>query len=163
MGKNTKVSYFTNKTSATKKLGENLAETIIRTRGNGPVIVGLDGDLGSGKTTFLQGFAKGLGIKEKILSPTFVIVKRFEIKKKISKYKNFYHIDCYRIEGKNELKSFNFKSIIADKKSIIAIEWVKKINKIIPYKNIAIKFSFLDKNKRKVVLSGMDFNGTIKS
>ena len=74
--------YITTSYKQTQKLGEELAKEVLvlrRTQGknNSAVVLGLRGSLGGGKTTFLQGFAKGLGVKEKILSPTFVIQKRF--------------------------------------------------------------------------------------
>lgn len=163
MVKNTKISHITNSALATQKIGKDLAKAIIKIGRKGPTIVGLDGNLGSGKTTFLQGFSLGLGIKEKILSPTFVIAKRFEIKKKSSYYKNFYHIDCYRLDGLNDLQSFNFKEIIKEEGNIVAIEWVGKIKKAVPSQNIFIKFKFIDKNKREIVLSGISLSDIIKS
>ena len=79
------IKYTTKSFKQTQKLGENFAKEILtlrQTQGKKTaVVLGLQGDLGCGKTTFLQGFAKGLGVKEKILSPTFVIQKRFKIKK----------------------------------------------------------------------------------
>lgn len=111
-------------------------------------ILGLVGDLGGGKTTFLQGFAKGLGIKEKITSPTFVILKKFQI----SKLKTFYHIDCYRIKKPEELLDLNFKKIISSPPNIIAIEWADKIRKIMPKETIWINFDFIDNKTRKIML-----------
>ena len=75
---------ITNSNSATQKLGEDLAKDILKNVAKKQArVLGLTGNLGGGKTTFMQGFAKGLGIKDKILSPTFVIMKHFG---------NFYHI-----------------------------------------------------------------------
>jgi len=119
----------------TQKLGKELAKEVLALRrlrapygknNKWAVIFGLQGCLGSGKTTFLQGFAKGLGIKEKILSPTFVIFKRFEIKKQFS---NFYHFDCYRIQKPKEILDLKFKEIILNPKNIVAIEWPEKVKK----------------------------------
>ena len=74
--------YITKSYKQTQKLGENFAKEILKSPVNkGAIVLGLQGNLGGGKTTFLQGFAKGLNIKEKILSPTFVILKRFKITK----------------------------------------------------------------------------------
>ncbi len=122
-------------------------------------VVALEGELGGGKTTFLQGFAKGLGIKEKILSPTFVILKRFKISRLIRvssaagenlKFKNFYHLDCYRIRKAEEILDLGFKKIVSDPGNIVAIEWANKIKKIIPKNALWLKFEFVDKNKRKI-------------
>ena len=79
----------------TQKAAEALAKEIVNSLPEKKAFVlGLEGDLGGGKTTFLQGFAKGLGIKEKILSPTFVLMKRFSINKNKPGFKDFYHLDC---------------------------------------------------------------------
>jgi tRNA threonylcarbamoyladenosine biosynthesis protein TsaE len=142
-------SYLTTHSLQTKKLGEKLAKKILKTKSKKKaVIVGLEGDLGSGKTTFLQGFAKGLGIKEKILSPTFIIMKKFKIK--VSNFKNFYHIDCYRISKPKEILNLGFKKIISNPKNIIAIEWADQIKEILPKNTLILKFKFVEKTKRKI-------------
>jgi len=146
-----KKTYLTTSPGQTKKLGENLAKEILKTRtGKRAFIVGLEGDLGGGKTTFLQGFAKGLGIKEKILSPTFVIIKKFLIFN--FQFSNFYHLDCYRIEKPKEILDLGFKEIISNPKNIVAIEWAEKIKKILPKGTIWINLQFIDKNIRKLII-----------
>lgn len=133
----------------TKKLGEKFAKEIIKKPFQKKAfIIGLEGELGGGKTTFLQGFAKGLGIKDKILSPTFVILKRFRIK-----HKNFYHIDCYRIQKPKELLDLGFKEIISNPKNIVVIEWADRIRKIMPKDTIWIGFEFIDENTRKITFT----------
>jgi len=73
-------AYFTTHPNQTKKLGKIVAKKILKIkRKRKAQVLGLEGDLGGGKTTFLQGFAKGLGIKEKILSPTFILMRKFQI------------------------------------------------------------------------------------
>ena len=69
-----KQEFLTDSPEKTKKLGEILAQSLMNS-----VLICLSGDLGGGKTTFAQGFAAGLGIKEKITSPSFVLMKRYEI------------------------------------------------------------------------------------
>lgn len=133
----------------TKKLGENLAKKILKGKIKKRILL-LEGELGSGKTTFLKGFAKGLSIKERILSPSFVIFKRFEIKKS-KKFKNFYHFDCYRIKDKKEILKLGLKKILKDPKNIVAFEWPEIIEKIIPNKKIKIIFQILGKRKRKII------------
>jgi len=136
--------YITKSKKETQKLGKKLAEEIFKKKlQNQSVVLGLSGNLGGGKTTFLQGFAEGLKIKEKILSPTFVIMKRFG---------NFYHIDCYRVKNEKDVLGLDFKNIIKDPKNIVAIEWPEKIKSILPKNTIFIKFKLLDKNKREIIL-----------
>ena len=152
--------YITNNFEETQKLGEDFARTLdSRLRGNdnrkGAIIIGLTGNLGGGKTTFLQGFAKGLGIKDKILSPTFVIMKKFSLpvipaKAGIQISKNFYHFDCYRINKPEEILELDFKNIIKNQENIIAIEWPEKIKKVLSKEIIEIDFKFIDENKREI-------------
>lgn len=132
----------TDSASATQKLGEDLAKDMLKMGAKKHArVLGLTGNLGGGKTTFMQGFAKGLGIKDKILSPTFVIMKHFE---------NFYHIDCYRINKPEEILELGFKKIIADPKNIVAVEWPEKIKKFLPKDTVYIDFEFIDDNTRKI-------------
>ena len=163
-----RVEYLTTASRQTKKLGEILAKEILKSkprsevsllRGKlkkGALIIGLEGDLGGGKTTFLQGFAKGLGIKEKILSPTFIIIRRFKIRANSClsscKFANFYHIDCYRIEKPKEILDLGFKEIISNPKNIVTIEWAERIQKILPAETIILKFEFIDPKTRKITV-----------
>ena len=140
--------YTTKSYKQTQRLGEKLAKEIVK---NGPknhaVVLSLKGNLGGGKTTFLQGFAKGLGSKEKILSPTFVILKRFKL---AGKFKNFYHIDCYRLKSSKDILELDFKKLVLDPENIIAIEWPEKIKKVLPKKTIEIGFKFVDDKTREL-------------
>lgn len=145
-----KKSYLTTTPFKTRKIGQLLAKKI--TPGRKAFLIALQGDLGGGKTTFLQGLAKELGIKEKILSPTFIIMRKFKISHHRSKFVNFYHFDCYRLEKPKELFNLGFKKIISSPQNLVAIEWAEKIQKIIPRPALWIKFQFLDKKKRKIVL-----------
>jgi len=137
----------------TKKLGEILAREVLKTESQKrALVINLEGDLGGGKTTFLQGFAKGLGIKEKILSPTFIIMRKFKIQNPKSKFGNFYHVDCYRIEKPKEILDLGFKGIVSGSRNIVAIEWADRIRKIIPKGALSLQFEFINKNKRKITI-----------
>ncbi|MFA5746495.1 MAG: tRNA (adenosine(37)-N6)-threonylcarbamoyltransferase complex ATPase subunit type 1 TsaE [Candidatus Paceibacterota bacterium] len=152
------------KTSGYKKtqdLGKIFAQEVLR-KGpqKGAVVLALEGDLGGGKTTFAQGFAKGLGIKEKVASPTFVIFKKFKIRNgrlhgspKSSFFENFYHFDCYRLSGEKDALSLGFEEIVSSPKNIVLLEWAKNIDKSVPQEAIWLKFDFVSKNKRTVILS----------
>ncbi|MCP6718392.1 MAG: tRNA (adenosine(37)-N6)-threonylcarbamoyltransferase complex ATPase subunit type 1 TsaE [Patescibacteria group bacterium] len=143
-----KKEYITNSVLKTQKLAKQLAKEILKKQESRKAhVLGLEGDLGGGKTTFLQGFAKGLGIRQKILSPTFVILKKFKVKHKI-----FYHIDCYRIKKPKEILDLGFKQIISDPRNIVAVEWSNRIKKIMPKNTILISFEFINKNKRKIII-----------
>ncbi len=146
--KENQVQFSTEDYLETQDIGMALAETIEAQ--DKAIVFGLSGDLGAGKTTFLQGFAKGLGIKEKVISPTFVIMNRFDIKK--GKFNNFYHLDCYRIEKVKEMENLGFEEIISDPKNIVCIEWPEKIKKILPSDLISINFNILEGDKREIII-----------
>lgn len=128
---------------------------------NGGEVIGLVGDLGSGKTIFVQGLAKALGVKENITSPTFVILKVYKIPKKsihpfiyLSIHPLFFvHVDAYRIEKAEDAESVGLSDYLGRKDAIIVIEWADKIKKILPKSAIYIEFEHLGhfgENFRKV-------------
>jgi len=136
----------------TKKMGKKVAREILESSlQKRAVVIGLVGDLGGGKTTFLKGFARELGIKQRILSPTFIIMRRFQLNNlTIKQFNNFYHIDCYRIKKPKEILDLGFKEIISNPRNIVCIEWADKIKKILPKGTLLLKFSFEGKNKRRI-------------
>ncbi len=138
------------KFSKTKISFANNKKTLQSGGGKRALVLGLEGDLGGGKTTFLQGFAKGLGIKEKITSPTFVIIKRFYVPYSI--FHDFYHIDCYRIRKPKEIFNLGLKEIISNPRNIVAIEWADRIKKILPKNVLFLKFGFVGKTSRKIII-----------
>jgi tRNA threonylcarbamoyladenosine biosynthesis protein TsaE len=145
-------SFLSKSPAQTQKMGRELARIILKGgQKKSALVLALVGDLGGGKTTFLQGFAKGLGIEEKILSPTFVIMKRFRLKK--AGFENFYHLDCYRIKNSREILELSFKEDLLRSENIIAVEWSEKIADILPAGSLEIKFKFLDNKKRKIIIS----------
>jgi len=154
-----KKNYLTFSPSQTQSLAKKLAIVILReerkeNRGQKAFLVGLEGDLGGGKTTFLKGFAQVFGIKEKVLSPTFVVMRKFQLNNlKVLQFNNFYHIDCYRIEKPEEILTLGFKKIISNPKNIVCIEWADKIKKILPKKTLWIKFEIKNKEQRKITFS----------
>lgn len=120
---------FTKNEKETRKTAQLLAKEIQKSRRS--AVIGLVGELGAGKTTFIQAFAKGLGIKNKITSPSFVLMK---------KYRNLYHIDCYRIKSYKDILALDFQEIISNPENIIAIEWAERIRKILPKDTLWIDF-----------------------
>ena len=129
------------------KAGEILAQETLKKRVRAPLIIGLKGELGAGKTTFTQGFAGGLGIKDKITSPTFVIFKKYSFDSGA-----FYHVDCYRLKDAADLAELDFGEILRAKENIVLIEWAEKIKEILPKNTLWISFEYLDRSRRKIVL-----------
>jgi len=91
-----------------------------------------------------------MGIKQQIVSPTFVIMRRYKIQDTKYKIQKFYHIDCYRIKKPKEILDLGFEEIISDPQNIVAVEWVDKIRRIMPKNTIWIKFEFLNEKIRKI-------------
>ncbi len=148
-------THITSSAKETEKLGKEFAHYCLtfNIQSPKPIIISLEGELGSGKTTFTKGFAKGLGIKENIKSPTFILMRKYPISN--FKFLNFYHFDCYRIEDPKEVLDLGFQEIIQDSQNIVVIEWGNKIKKFLPKNYIQIKFEYLDKDKRKITIANL--------
>jgi tRNA threonylcarbamoyladenosine biosynthesis protein TsaE len=134
----------------TQKIAARIAREISTNKRKKAVVIGLIGDLGSGKTVFAKGFAKGLGVKECVVSPTFVLERIYKLKTK--NYKLFIHIDAYRIEKSKEIADLGFKDLIRDCRNIVLIEWADRIKNILPKGCIIVKFEHINKNKRKITI-----------
>lgn len=140
---------ISNNYSETSDLGKKTAENILKRGSSGKaVVLGLEGELGAGKTAFIQGFSKGLKIKQRVISPTFVIMNVFPLKNR--NFKRFYHFDCYRINDYKEIENLGFKDIISDPQNIVCIEWSERIKSILPKNTIRFIFSIEGENKRKI-------------
>ena len=145
------IEIITKSSKETKKAGMALGQIWGREPlSNKALVVALEGDLGSGKTTFIQGLAQGLKVKENILSPTFVIQKDFLLK--LKNFKNLYHIDAYRLKNPEELLELGFKDLIGNPENLIVIEWADKIKKILPKEILKIEFENLGEDKRKITI-----------
>lgn len=112
-------------------------------------IFGLVGELGSGKTTFVQAFLRALGVRGRILSPTFIIIKPYTLHLKPSAIA--YHIDCYRIKKPGEFLKLGLKKILADKENIVLIEWAEKIKRYLPPKTVWLEFKHGRKEKERII------------
>lgn len=123
----------------TRKLGFELAKKIK----NGGVVC-LSGGLGAGKTTFIQGLARGLGIKQRVNSPTFIVARRYKLKDKF-----FYHVDLYRLTSLEEAKAIGIEEMW-DNNNVVVIEWPEIIEKILP-KHIKVEFIIKNQNERQII------------
>lgn len=142
----------TNSANETKKAGQTLAEELLKEDSKDKaVIIALEGNLGSGKTTFIQGMAKGLGIEDPITSPTFVIFKKYNIAK-LGSLKWLYHADCYRLDSYKDILDLGFEEIFNNPKNLIVIEWAERIKKGLSKTSLWIKFKYIDEKKRKINL-----------
>lgn len=111
-------------------------------------VVGLVGNLGAGKTTFVQAAAKALGIKEKVASPTFLIMKSYKLLD--LRFEFFIHIDAYRLKHSYELRTLGFADLLSDSHNLIFIEWADKVVDLLPHHTQTISFEYLDEETRKI-------------
>ena len=113
-------------------------------------LLALSGELGSGKTCFTKGLAKGLGVSEEyqITSPTFTLINEYPARCKL------YHFDVYRLSGYSELEDLGYEEYFAGD-GVVVIEWAEKIDKIIPGDSIFINFEYVDENRRKMIVRGL--------
>lgn len=118
-------------------------------------IVALSGELGAGKTTFTQGFVQGLEITNRIISPTFVIIRMYRIKNQESRIKNLYHIDLYRIENEGGLEGLGLKEILEEKDAVKLIEWPERMGSLLPEKRWDIRIESLGESERKINIEKM--------
>lgn len=138
-----------------KKIGRETAEKAVNGKKQNAIIVALTGELGSGKTTFAQGFLEYFGVK-KANSPTFVIMKKYLPAKIFTKNLSgqafyLYHIDCYRIRSSRDLLELGFKEIASDSHNIILIEWAERINDLLPKNTIRINFKHKSEKNRVII------------
>lgn len=132
-------------TRETEKIAEEFTKIILGNKKLATIIC-LHGDLGTGKTTFSQFVAKNLGVKRKVNSPTFVIMRRYDLKHK--NFKNLFHLDAYRLKNHKELLVLGWKEIISKPENLILIEWPENVIKAIPKKHHKIHISHTKEGHR---------------
>jgi tRNA threonylcarbamoyladenosine biosynthesis protein TsaE len=137
--------FVTKSSEETEKLAKRLAKNL-----KGGEVLALFGELGSGKTTFAKGLGKGLGARERIISPTFIIQNVHILKKDL----RFYHFDLYRLDKVDPLTLESIKEAFSDKNGISAIEWADKIKEMFPAKTTKINFEYIDENTRRITING---------
>lgn len=126
--------------------GEELRSAVFRK--SGAVVLALIGPLGSGKTTFAQGFAKGLGAKGRIASPTFILARSHRVSG--SRFSRFVHIDAYRLSSARELPPLRFEELLSDPKTVLLVEWADIIRSALPKGTIMIAASHRPSERHRV-------------
>ncbi len=125
---------------ATERLAQHIARYVFP-----GFVLGLEGDLGAGKTTFTQFFGRALGVADAINSPTFTIMKHYEGKHQLT------HIDAYRLEGvgvDESVEEYIFS------KGVSVVEWWTTIRQSMPETLLTMQMTFVDETTRHVVIEG---------
>lgn len=156
-------TYRTSSSEETKKLGYEIGESLSRAtikniELNGPIVIALQGDLGAGKTTFIQGFMKGLGSKKRVVSPTFVLMKRHKLSgvpgiagSRHKKFSNVFHIDAYRLKKPEQFEVLGMNEILSDPRNVVLIEWPEQAKEFIPKNALWLKFEYGKKENERTI------------
>ncbi len=145
-----------------QSVAEEVLEAVKPRRFTGAAVVALSGDLGAGKTTFTQAIARELGVKEHLVSPTFVIMKFYNLpptspqpspSQERGQFTKLIHIDAYRLSSKTELEKLGWQEIMSDPKNLILIEWPEQVPGLIPSDAIKVNLSHKEESIREIEIS----------
>lgn len=134
-----------------RDISQKLLDKILKMKNNKAKVVALSGDLGAGKTTLTQELAKLLGVKENVVSPTFIIMKIYEINSDslyYSHFKKLIHIDAYRLDSYLELLKIGWQKLQDDKDNLIIIEWPENVKKSLDVDTCWVKLEHIDDQTR---------------
>ncbi|OHA20735.1 MAG: tRNA (adenosine(37)-N6)-threonylcarbamoyltransferase complex ATPase subunit type 1 TsaE [Candidatus Taylorbacteria bacterium RIFCSPHIGHO2_02_49_25] len=124
---------------------------------NQATVVGLYGDLGSGKTTFTQAIGRALGITDPMQSPTFVLIKQYPLpvskRYTLNAIRYLIHVDAYRLKNSDELRNLCFGELLADPRNLIFVEWADRVVDILPENHRKLNFRFIDEKTREISFS----------
>lgn len=127
----------------TRSLGRQLGEAL--TEG---MVLSLEGDLGCGKTVFVQGLARGLGVPDTIYvtSPSYALIHEYPGRKPL------FHVDLYRIENSADIDDLGIFDMISEE-NVMAIEWAERIQDALPPEGIRIRFEMVNDDTRKISMA----------
>ncbi len=132
----------------TQGLGRHLARFL-----RGGEVLGLEGDLGTGKTSLVQGIAWGLGVEGPVTSPTFTLIQEYPIPQ--GPVRRLYHVDLYRLEHPvEEVLGIGLDEILGAPGTVTAIEWAERIEALLPEDRVWVHLAFLDHTKRVIRIRG---------
>jgi tRNA threonylcarbamoyladenosine biosynthesis protein TsaE len=118
---------------------------------SGAVLVTFSGDLGAGKTTLIQEIARQFNIQETVISPTYVIMKKYQIPHS-EQFETLIHIDAYRIESEDELSNIGWDEYVANAKNLILVEWPERVPVHTKNPNLHITLTHHNDDSRKIAI-----------
>jgi tRNA threonylcarbamoyladenosine biosynthesis protein TsaE len=125
----------------TRRIGASLGKSLQ----HGDMIC-LQGDLGAGKTTFVQGVARGWGSLDSVSSPTFIIVNEY----RHAEGKRLFHMDAYRLDSAPEAEEIDIDSMLAD--GALLLEWPERMDGLVPVDNLWISITYSVDEQREMLL-----------
>ena len=129
--------YFSETAEETRLLGRDFGNTL-----SPGTLICFRGDLGAGKTTFIQGMLAVLGARPPFISPTFVLMKEYDLDTPTANgIRRVYHADAYRMERAEDFEKIGFTEWCADPEGIVLLEWPERIESLLPEQRIEIRFS----------------------
>ncbi len=115
-------------------------------------VLALYGELGAGKTTFIQTLARHMGVRDTVNSPTFVVMKNYTLN--AQPWSRLVHIDAYRIEEPTEMEVIKLPELLNDSTNIVAIEWADRVSEYLPEDVVNLHFN-LDNRSRTLSINGL--------
>lgn len=146
-------TFVTDNPKQTAKIAAALAK-----RMKGGEVLALIGDLGAGKTTFAQAFAKVLGVKERVQSPTFIFMHEHRLRKPGNREQGtgvryFVHADAYR-GGVAELRGIGIEEYFGRPDAVVLVEWADRVQRLLPKRRITVRLKHLGGDRRRLTLQG---------
>jgi tRNA threonylcarbamoyladenosine biosynthesis protein TsaE len=147
------MDFFSRSPQQTQSIGIRLGEALQA----GDVIC-LQGDLGAGKTTFVQGIAKGWGSLDSVSSPTFIIVNVY----RRTDQSQLFHMDAYRLDSTSEAEELDLDSMLAQ--GPLLIEWPERIDGLVPNERLWVLLEHVDEEERQMKFksSGKRYDGLLE-
>lgn len=129
-----------------------VAQEIARSLKGGDVIA-LEGNLGAGKTTFVRALARAFGIKARVTSPTFLLMRCYALPRGKSRrgIRHLCHVDAYRVRSGKELRDIGLAEYLTAPDSLTVIEWPEHARDILPRRTIRIRFKYGKKSDERTI------------
>lgn len=141
------LSFYTNNSDETLSLGRKFADTI-----SAGCLIFLDGELGTGKTTFMRGFMRGLGFLGKVKSPSYCLLEQYTLDLTIN------HFDLYRFKSSSEWEDAGFNEFI-NSTDVNVIEWPEKAIDVLPTPDLTVFFTYIQQGGRSIKFKSLSSRG----
>jgi tRNA threonylcarbamoyladenosine biosynthesis protein TsaE len=131
----------------TAALGAQLGRSLANNGIGPPVVIYLHGELGAGKTTFVAGLLRELGVQGPVRSPTYTLIEPYALGAQV-----FYHLDLYRLQEPRELEPLGLRELLMDG-AVLLVEWAERGGAQLPAADICIDFRYEDGESRRMLLT----------